>query len=193
LAETQRQKGSKASNEMSAFSWFCLMTVSALSYLGSRVGWVSQLIGYAVFGLLISGSLLLQERLKSVYSDSGVPEPIAGLTALITLLVFSALLVIPSLRLHRKFYSRTSETENLRRSGGGLLGFVLSLVLIYFTGQSLLKYGIIMDGSESYDSTLIRIIRAVSKDHHTDDFSNSTGKVLSKEPTSQVTQTPENQ
>ena len=169
------------------------MTVSTLSYLGSRVGWVSQLISYAVFGLLISGSLLLQERLKSVYSDSGVPEPIAGLTALITLLVFSALLVIPSLRLHRKFYSRTSETENLRRSGGGLLGFILSLILIYFTGQSLLKYGIIMDGTESYDSTLIRIIRAVSEDYPTDESSNSKGNVLFKESTSPGTQQPENQ
>jgi hypothetical protein len=149
---------------MSAFSWFCLTIVGALVFVGGRVGWLTQLISYAVFGLLISGSLLMQEAVQAIYQESGVPEPIAGLTALITLLVFSGLLVIPALRIHRRFYVRSEETETMKRFGGGLLGLILGLVVCYFSGQSLLKYEIIDEFSESYGSMTIRIVRAISED-----------------------------
>lgn len=149
---------------MSAFSWFCLVVVGSLVLVGSRVGWLTQLISYAVFGLLISGSLLMQEAVQSIYLESGVPEPVAGLTALITLLIFSGLLVIPALRIHRRFYVRSEATETMKQFGGGLLGLLLSLIICYFSGQSLLKYQIIDEFSESYESTTIKIVRAISGD-----------------------------
>ncbi|MEK9812723.1 MAG: hypothetical protein VW440_06745 [Bordetella sp.] len=150
---------------MSSFSWFSLLLLLAMAYLGSRFGWISQLIIYATFGLFVSASLLLFDGIQGVYRDSGVPDSFTGVTALLTLVIFSALLVIPALRLHTKYYQRKVEDEHYRQAGGIGLGLLIGLILIYFTGQSLVRYEFISYETESYDSVPIRIIRAISADN----------------------------
>ena len=150
---------------MSSFSWFSLLLLLAMAYLGRRFGWISQLIVYATFGLFVSASLLLFDGIQGVYRDSGVPDSFTGVTALLTLVAFSALLVIPALRLHIKYYQRKVEDEHYRQAGGIGLGLLIGLILIYFTGQSLVRYDFISYETESYDSVPIRIIRAISADN----------------------------
>jgi hypothetical protein len=150
---------------MSSFSWFSLLLLLAMAYLGRRFGWISQLIIYATFGLFVSASLLLFDGIQGVYRDSGVPDSFTGVTALLTLVIFSALLVIPALRLHTKYYQRKVEDEHYRQAGGIGLGLLIGLILIYFTGQSLVRYEFISYETESYDSVPIRIIRAISADN----------------------------
>ena len=149
---------------MSSFSWFSLLLLLAMAYLGQRVGWLSQVIAYATFGLFVSASLLLFDSVQSLYLDSGVAEPLTGVTALLTLVTFSGLLVIPALRLHTTYYQRKIENENYRQVGGAGLGLVVGLLLIYFTGRSLVRYDFISVESESYNSAPIRVIRAISAD-----------------------------
>ncbi len=150
---------------MSSFSWFSFFLLIAMAYLGRRFGWLSQLIVYATFGLFVSASLLLFEGIQGVYRDSGVPDSFTGVTALLTLVIFSALLVIPALRLHTTYYQRKVENEHYRQAGGIGLGLLIGLILIYFTGQSLVRHEFISYETESYDSIPIRIIRAISADN----------------------------
>ena len=149
---------------MSTFSWFSLLLLLAMAYLGRRIGWLSQIIAYATFGLFISASLLLFDNVQTLYLDSGVAEPLTGVTALLTLVIFSGLLVIPALRLHTTYYQRKIENEQFRQVGGAGLGLVVGLLLIYFTGRSLVRHDFISVESESYYSTPIRVIRAISAD-----------------------------
>jgi hypothetical protein len=149
---------------MSSFTWFSLLLLLAMAYLGRRFGWLSQLIVYATFGLLVSASLLLFDGIQAIYRDSGVPEPLTGVTALLTLVTFSALLVIPALRLHTTYYQRKIENEQFRQAGGIGLGLLIGVILIYFTGRSLVRYDFISFETASYNSVPIRIIRAISAD-----------------------------
>ena len=52
---------------MSSFSWFSLLLLLAMAYLGRRIGWLSQIIAYATFGLFISASLLLFDNVQTLY------------------------------------------------------------------------------------------------------------------------------
>ena len=149
---------------MSGFSWFSLLLLLAMAYLGRRFGWLSQLIVYATFGLFVSASLLLFDGIQVIYRDSGVPESFTGVTALLTLVIFSALLVIPALRLHTTHYQRKIEKEQYRQTGGIGLGLLIGVILIYFTGKSLVRHEFISFETESYNSFPIRIIRAISAD-----------------------------
>lgn len=146
---------------MSNFLVVCLVFLVTMVVLGWRIGWLTQVLWYALFALFISGSLLLNQELESIYKASGVPDHVAGLTALITIVVFSGLLVIPALRIHKIFYERRSFQESFRKPGGALLGALVALLLIYSLGRSLLRYEIVDSESEAYNSIEMRIIRAI--------------------------------
>lgn len=146
---------------MSNFLVISLVFLITMLVLGWRIGWLTQLLWYALFGLFISGSLLLNQELEFIYKASGVPDHLAGLTALITIVVFSGLLVIPALRIHKIFYERRSLQESFRNPGGALLGALVALLLIYSLGRSLLRYEIVDPESEAYNSIEMRIIRAI--------------------------------
>lgn len=129
--------------------------------MGWRVGWINQLLWYALFGLYVSGALLLFEGLEEIYFESGVPPEIAGMTALITLVVFSALLVYPSLKLHSAFYERRELDEPYRRGFGFGLGFGIGILFVFLVGDSLMSYELIDSLSPEYHSVGLRLIRAI--------------------------------
>ena len=149
---------------MSTFSLFCFASLAGFGYVGWRVGWVNQLLWYALFGLYISGALLLFDEMKRVYSESGVPSDLAGMTSLITLVTFSALLVYPSLRLHSTFYERREIEEPYRRAFGLGLGVILGDLIIFLVCQSILRYDLVDPFSEEYQSIGLRIVRAIVAD-----------------------------
>lgn len=93
--------------------------------------------------------------------QSGVSESLSNLTALITVVVFSVLLVIPAMRVHKIFYARNDIKETLREPGGALLGGFIALLIIYSVGKSLMRYEIISPDSEEFQSLELRIIRAI--------------------------------
>lgn len=146
---------------MSHFLVLCLIFLVFMIALGWRTGWLTQVLWYTLFGLFVSGSLLLSKELELIYEASGVPGHVAGLTALITIVIFSGLLVIPALRVHKIFYERKSIEEGFRKPGGAILGALIAILLIYSLGKSLLRYEIIAPESEAYNSIEMRIIRAI--------------------------------
>lgn len=132
--------------------------------MGWRVGWINQLLWYALFGLYISGALLLFDGIEQIYTESGVPTDLAGMTSLITLVTFSALLVYPSLRLHSTFYERKEIEEPYRRALGFGLGFVLGVLVIFLVGESILRYDLVDPFDEEYQSIGLRLIRVIVGD-----------------------------
>jgi hypothetical protein len=146
---------------MSGFLLLSLCALAVMAFIGWRVGWLTQVLWYALFGLFVSGSLLLSQELALIYERSGVPEHVAGLTALITILIFSGLLVVPSLRLHRVFYTRREIDERFRQPGGAGLALLVCVLLLYAFGKSLMRYDIIGPESDAYYSIEMRLIRAI--------------------------------
>lgn len=146
---------------MSHFFVLCLTLLVFMIVLGWKTGWLTQVLWYTLFGLFVSGSLLLSKELEFVYEASGVPGHVAELTALITIVIFSGLLVIPALRVHKIFYQRKNIEEGFRKPGGAILGALIATLLIYSLGKSLLRYEIVEPESEAYNSIEMRIIRAI--------------------------------
>lgn len=109
----------------------------------------------------MSGFLLLLGELELIYEQSGVPGNLSSLTALITVVTFSALLVIPAMRVHKIFYVRNEIKESFREPGGVLLGGCVALLVVYSLGKSLMRYEIISPESEAYQSLEMRLIRAI--------------------------------
>ncbi len=149
---------------MSSFSLFCIAVLAGFGFVGWRVGWINQLLWYALFGLYISGALLLFDGIEQIYTESGVPTDLAGMTSLITLVTFSALLVYPSLRLHSTFYERKEIEEPYRRALGFGLGFVLGVLVIFLVGESILRYDLVDPFDEEYQSIGLRLIRVIVGD-----------------------------
>ena len=146
---------------MSTFLIFSFALLIFMLVIGWRVGWLTQLFWYALFGLFLSGFLLLLDELESIYIASGVSIEVAGLTAALTIIVFSALLVVPAIRVHKIFYTRKEAKEEMKQPGGAFLGAIIALLIIYSLGKSLMRYELIQSDSEAYQSFELRIIRAI--------------------------------
>lgn len=132
-----------------------------LSAIGWRVGWITQLFWYALFGLYMSGSFLLFEDLKNIYLTSGVDEDVSGITALLTLVIFSCLFVFPTLKLHSHFYERRQTEEPHRKAMGLLLGGFLGVLVIFLSGQTLIKHNLLEPLSLEDQSIGIRLIKVI--------------------------------
>ena len=109
----------------------------------------------------MSGSFLLFEDLKSIYLTSGVDEDVAGITALLTLVIFSCLFVFPTLKLHSHFYERRQTEEPHRKAMGTFLGVLLGVLIIFLSGQTLIKHNLLDPLSLEDQSIGIRLIRAI--------------------------------
>ena len=109
----------------------------------------------------MSGSFLLFEDLKNIYLTSGVDEDVSGITALLTLVIFSCLFVFPTLKLHSHFYERRQAEEPHRKAMGLLLGGFLGVLVIFLSGQTLIKHNLLEPLSLEDQSIGIRLIKVI--------------------------------